>query len=52
VDSTTILSSTQTATNRGRASVRLESKKKYTHGLFIADLFHMPNSVCGVWPAL
>ncbi|RAL58675.1 hypothetical protein DID88_002981 [Monilinia fructigena] len=35
----------------GRASVRLSSKKAYTHGLFIADIAHMPGSICGVWPA-
>jgi hypothetical protein len=35
----------------GRASVRLESAKQYTQGLFIADIQHMPNSQCGVWPA-
>jgi len=36
---------------RGRASVRVESKKKYDGGLFIADIAHMPGSICGVWPA-
>ncbi|KAI9646866.1 hypothetical protein NHQ30_004866 [Ciborinia camelliae] len=35
----------------GRASVRLSSNKSYTHGLFIADIAHMPGSICGVWPA-
>lgn len=35
----------------GRASVRLQSNKAYTHGLFIADISHMPGSICGVWPA-
>lgn len=35
----------------GRASVRLTSNKAYTHGLFIADIAHMPGSICGVWPA-
>lgn len=35
----------------GRSSVRIESKKTYTKGLFIADIQHMPDSVCGVWPA-
>ncbi|KAG4437287.1 hypothetical protein IFR05_007225 [Cadophora sp. M221] len=35
----------------GRASVRVESKKAYNHGLFIADIAHMPGSICGVWPA-
>lgn len=35
----------------GRASVRLTSNKAYTHGLFIADIAHMPSATCGVWPA-
>jgi hypothetical protein len=35
----------------GRASVRLTSHKSYTHGLFIADIVHMPASICGTWPA-
>jgi hypothetical protein len=35
----------------GRASVRVSSDKTYTHGLFIADIAHMPGSICGVWPA-
>ncbi len=37
---------------RGRASVRLTSKKSYNHGLIIADIKHMPGSICGAWPAL
>lgn len=36
----------------GRQSVRLESTRKYTHGLVILDLAHMPGSICGTWPAL
>jgi hypothetical protein len=36
---------------KGRASVRLESKKTWNHGLLIADIAHMPHSECGVWPA-
>lgn len=51
VDSKNVLSTTQTGTNRGRASVRLESKKSYTHGLFVADLAHVPQQSCGIWPA-
>ena len=51
VDYTTSYSTTQTPSNRGRASVRIESKKKYTHGLVIADIGHMPTNVCGTWPA-
>ncbi|KAF2098069.1 glycoside hydrolase family 16 protein, partial [Rhizodiscina lignyota] len=37
--------------NSGRSSIRIESKKSYTHGLFIADISHMPGSLCGIWPA-
>ncbi|RYO43104.1 hypothetical protein AA0111_g71 [Alternaria arborescens] len=36
----------------GRASVRLESKKSWNHGLLVADIRHMPASQCGSWPAL
>jgi hypothetical protein len=36
----------------GRASVRLESKKSFNHGLMIADIRHMPSSECGSWPAM
>lgn len=43
VDHTTSLSTS----GPGRASVRLTSSKKYTHGLFIADIAHMPGSICG-----
>ena len=32
----------------GRSSVRLTSKKSYNHGLFIADILHMPFA-CGAW---
>ncbi len=39
----------------GRPSVRIESAKSWTHGLFIADIKHMPTtkttSGCGTWPA-
>jgi hypothetical protein len=35
----------------GRNSVRLVSKKSWTHGLFIADIEHMPGGECGTWPA-
>ncbi|KAE9546858.1 hypothetical protein FO519_009930, partial [Halicephalobus sp. NKZ332] len=41
VDSTTV------ASGRGRNSVRLSSKAKYTHGLFILDLNHVPDNQCG-----
>lgn len=36
---------------KGRASIRVTSKKAYDHGLFIADIQHMPGGICGVWPA-
>jgi hypothetical protein len=36
---------------RGRPSVRLEGKRAYTKGLFIADIAHMPGNACGMWPA-
>ncbi|RDL39358.1 Mixed-linked glucanase [Venustampulla echinocandica] len=42
---------TTTNPSPGRASVRLTSNKAYNHGLFIADIAHMPGSICGVWPA-
>jgi hypothetical protein len=45
VDSTTVNPS------NGRLSVRVTSNKAYTHGLFIADIQHMPGSICGVWPS-
>jgi len=35
----------------GRGSVRVTSNKAYTHGLFVADISHMPGGICGVWPA-
>ena len=35
----------------GRQSVRLTSKKSFNKGLFIADIAHAPNTICGVWPA-
>ncbi|KAH8798338.1 concanavalin A-like lectin/glucanase domain-containing protein [Xylogone sp. PMI_703] len=34
----------------GRKSVRVFSKTTFTHGLFIADVQHMPTG-CGTWPA-
>jgi len=44
-------SSTYNPGSAGRKSVRVTSNKAYTHGLFIADIAHMPGSICGVWPA-
>lgn len=37
--------------SEGRDSVRVSSKKSYQHALVIADIVHMPGSVCGTWPA-
>lgn len=42
---------TNKASAPGRQSVRLTSKKSYTHGLIILDLAHMPGGICGTWPA-
>ncbi|KAL6833821.1 glycoside hydrolase family 16 protein [Trichoderma sp. SZMC 28015] len=36
---------------KGRKSVRVSSQQSFTHGLFIADIAHMPGSICGAWPA-
>ncbi|KAH7085470.1 mixed-linked glucanase precursor [Paraphoma chrysanthemicola] len=36
---------------KGRASVRLESKNNFNHGLLVTDIRHMPASQCGSWPA-
>ncbi|RDL31760.1 uncharacterized protein BP5553_09162 [Venustampulla echinocandica] len=47
VDHTSVLSSS----GPGRKSVRISSKKSWTHGLFIADIAHMPGGICGTWPA-
>lgn len=35
----------------GRPSVRIEGKQSFTKGLWVADIGHMPASVCGTWPA-
>jgi hypothetical protein len=35
----------------GRKSVRIESIPTFTQGLLVADIEHMPASVCGAWPA-
>ncbi|KIX09630.1 uncharacterized protein Z518_00711 [Rhinocladiella mackenziei CBS 650.93] len=43
--------STNTASGRGRDSIRISSKKTYNHGLIILDLAHMPAGACGTWPA-
>ena len=36
---------------QGRPSVRLVSNEVFNKGLFIADISHVPGSICGVWPA-
>jgi len=40
------------ASESGRPSVRLIGKESYNHGLFIADITHMPGGICGIWSAL
>ncbi|KAL9622492.1 MAG: hypothetical protein Q9160_003168 [Pyrenula sp. 1 TL-2023] len=35
----------------GRQSIRISSKESFNHGLFVADIQHMPAATCGVWPA-
>jgi hypothetical protein len=46
VDSTTAIS----GSNRG--SIRVQSVNTWTEGLFVWDLAHVPNSMCGIAPAL
>ncbi|KAI4853114.1 hypothetical protein E4T44_01044 [Aureobasidium sp. EXF-8845] len=48
VDNSTVLYANSST---GRKSVRLEGNVNYNHGLFLADIKHMPGSICGVWPA-
>lgn len=36
---------------KGRNSVRIESKKSFDSGLIIASFTHLPQPVCGSWPA-
>lgn len=38
---------TVATSSAGRPSIRVTSNKAYTHGLFIADIAHMPGSICG-----
>lgn len=47
VDNTTTL----TSSSAGRKSVSIRSTESFTQGLLIADILHMPGSICGVWPA-
>jgi hypothetical protein len=42
---------TLSTTGKGRDSVRIGSKKYYDQSLVIADIAHMPGSICGSWPA-
>ncbi|KAI0117085.1 glycoside hydrolase family 16 protein [Daldinia grandis] len=44
-------SNTYSTSDKGRPSVRLTSDDAFTHGLFIADIYHMPASTCGTWPS-
>ncbi|CCX16225.1 Similar to Endo-1,3(4)-beta-glucanase xgeA; acc. no. Q5BAP5 [Pyronema omphalodes CBS 100304] len=38
-------------TDQGRRSIRVESKEKFNHDLFVLNVDHLPWG-CGVWPAL
>ena len=40
------------AEGRGRNSVRIASEKRYTRALVVADIAHMPGSICGQWSTL
>jgi hypothetical protein len=42
---------TLSTSGKGRDSVRIGSKKYYDQSLVIADIAHMPGSICGSWPA-
>lgn len=44
-----ITSTLDPSTVRGRNSIRMSSNAIYNHGLFIADVQHMPDSTCGLW---
>ncbi|KAH8675265.1 concanavalin A-like lectin/glucanase domain-containing protein [Xylariales sp. PMI_506] len=48
VDYTNVVADSAT----GRASVRLESIDKYSQGLYIFSLSHLPEPVDGAWPAI
>ncbi|KAF2482405.1 concanavalin A-like lectin/glucanase domain-containing protein [Neohortaea acidophila] len=48
VDTTQIL---DPDANLGRLSIRLSSIQRYTRGLFVLDLAHMPVAACGSWPS-
>ncbi|KAF2175543.1 glycoside hydrolase family 16 protein [Zopfia rhizophila CBS 207.26] len=42
----------QNKTPEGRPSIRVEGTKRYNKGLLVADINHMPGSICGTWPAM
>lgn len=37
---------------RGRKGIWAAGRDSFTHGLIIGDFQHMPDAVCGIWPAL
>lgn len=39
------------ADENGRKAVRITSKTTYDTGLIISDIEHMPDAICGSWPA-
>jgi hypothetical protein len=47
VDHTSVLGGSSV----GRESVRIQTSKTFTHGLFILDASNMPGGACGTWPA-
>lgn len=47
VDSKNIVSPTA----RGRSSNRISSYETYTDSVLVLDVQHVPDSICGVWPA-
>lgn len=42
---------TSSSTPDGRPSTRVSSIQRFNHSLIIADISHMPASICGTWPA-
>jgi hypothetical protein len=50
VDSTTKIDH-KNPEQKGRRSVRLESKDTFSDGLLVADFAHIPGNTCGMWPA-
>ncbi|KAK0613469.1 concanavalin A-like lectin/glucanase domain-containing protein, partial [Immersiella caudata] len=37
--------------NNGRGTVKIESKKSFESGLFVARFKHFPQKTCGAWPS-